>query len=42
LLGDTSVWDAVVATTAYARSLQWQDARIDIETAAGKMLRLAA
>jgi hypothetical protein len=39
LLTETSVWDAVVATTAYARSLQYQDARIDIETTAGKMLR---
>jgi Domain of unknown function (DUF932) len=42
LMTETSVWDAVVATTAYARSLQYQDARIDIETTAGKMLKLAA
>lgn len=42
LMTETSVWDAVVATTAYARKLQYQDARIDIEMAAGKMLRLAA
>lgn len=42
LLTETSVWDAVVATTAYARNLQYQDARIDIETTAGKMLKLAA
>lgn len=42
LLTETSVWDAVVATTAYARSLQYQDARIDIETAAGKMLKQVA
>ncbi len=42
LLNECSVWDAVVAATAYARSLQYQDARISVETAAGKMLRLAA
>lgn len=41
LLDDCSVWDAVVATTAYARGLQYQDARIDIERAAGKMLLAA-
>jgi hypothetical protein len=27
---------------AYARGLQYQDARIDIETTAGKMLRAVA
>ena len=42
LLDECSVWDAVVAATAYARTLQYQDARISVETAAGKMLRLAA
>lgn len=42
LLDGCSVWDAVVAATAYARGLQYQDARIDIERAAGKMLKLAA
>jgi hypothetical protein len=36
-----SIWDAVVATTAYARSLQYQDARIEIEREAGKMLLAA-
>lgn len=40
-LNSSSIWDAVVATTAYARGLQYQDARIDIERAAGKMLKLA-
>lgn len=42
LMDGCSVWDTVVAATAYARSLQYQDARIDIERAAGKMLQLAA
>lgn len=42
LLNDCSVWDAVVAATAYARGLQNQDARVEIERAAGKMLKLAA
>lgn len=37
----SSIWDAVVATTAYARSLQYQDARIEIERDAGKMLLAA-
>lgn len=38
----TSVWSAVVAATAYARTLQYQDARIDIERVAGKMLQEVA
>ena len=42
LVNDCSVWDAVVAATAYARSLQYQDARVAIEREAGKMLKLAA
>jgi Domain of unknown function (DUF932) len=41
LMTDTSVWDAVVAATAYARSLQYQDARVAIEREAGKMLLAA-
>lgn len=41
LLDDCSVWDAVVAATAYARGLQYQDARIDIEREAGRMLLAA-
>jgi hypothetical protein len=41
LIDDCSVWDAVVAATAYARSLQYQDARVVIEREAGKMLMAA-
>ena len=41
LLNDCSVWDAVVAATAYARSLPYQDARVSIEREAGKMLMAA-
>jgi hypothetical protein len=41
-LTSSSIWDAVVATTAYARSLEYQDARIGVEREAGKMLKLAA
>jgi hypothetical protein len=41
LLDGCSIWDAVVASTAYARGLQYQDARIDIERVAGKMLQAA-
>jgi hypothetical protein len=42
LLNDCSVWDAVVAATAYARGLQYQDARVGIEREAGKMLMAVA
>ena len=38
LVNECSVWDAVVAATAYARGMVYQDARVDIERAAGKML----
>lgn len=41
LMDDCSVWDAVVAATAYARGLQNQDARVEIERTAGKMLLAA-
>jgi len=37
-----SIWDAVVAATAYARSLQYQDERVTIEREAGRILQLAA
>lgn len=38
----SSIWDAVVGITAYARGIEYQDARVDIERAAGKILQLAA
>jgi hypothetical protein len=38
----TTVWDTVIAATAYARGLQYQDARVAIEREAGRMLKLAA
>ena len=41
LVNDCSVWDAVVAATAYARGLQYQDQRVAIEREAGKMLLAA-
>jgi hypothetical protein len=31
-------WDAVTAATAYAKSISWQDARVDIERKAGEIL----
>jgi hypothetical protein len=37
-----SIWNTVVGVTAYARGLQYQDARVDVERAAGKILQLAA
>jgi hypothetical protein len=37
-----SLWDAATGATAYARSITHQDARVDIEREAGKILDLAA
>lgn len=37
-----SIWDAVVGITAYARGIQYQDARVGLEREAGKILQLAA
>lgn len=37
-----SLWDAATAATAYARGMSYQDARVDIEREAGKILDLAA
>ena len=42
LLDDCSVWDSVVAATAYARRLQYQDQRVAIEREAGRMLLTAS
>lgn len=41
-LTSSSIWDAVVGITAYARGIEYQDTRVDIERAAGKILQLAA
>lgn len=35
-----TVWDAVTAATAVARSIPNQDARVDLEREAGKLLNL--
>lgn len=37
-----TVWDAVTGATAYARSIRHQDARVDVERTAGKLLDLVA
>jgi hypothetical protein len=37
-----TLWDAATGITAYARGIQWQDARVTLERAAGKVLDLAA
>jgi hypothetical protein len=37
-----TIWDAVQASTAYAKSLAHIDARVEIETRAGKLLELVA
>jgi Domain of unknown function (DUF932) len=37
-----TVWDAVTGITAYARGLQYQDARVDLEREAGKILDMAS
>jgi hypothetical protein len=41
-LNSSSIWDAVVGITAYARGKQYQDERVGIEREAGKILKLAA
>lgn len=35
-----TLWDVATAATAYARGIEWQDTRIDLERAAGKVLDL--
>jgi hypothetical protein len=37
-----TVWDFVQGFTAYARGFDWVDARVDLETRAGKLMDLAA
>lgn len=37
-----TLWDAVTGATAYARGVQYQDDRVDLERAAGKILDLTA
>lgn len=37
-----TLWDAATGITAYARGVQYQDQRVDLERAAGKVLDLAA
>jgi hypothetical protein len=37
-----TVWDAATAATAYARTIEHQDARVALERKAGELLRLAA
>jgi hypothetical protein len=36
-----TLWDVTTAATAYARGIQYQDERVDIERAAGKVMALA-
>lgn len=36
-----SIWDIVNGVTAYARSIPYTDARVDIETKAGKLMQFA-
>lgn len=37
-----TLWDATTGVTAYARGLQYQDARVELEREAGKILNMAA
>jgi hypothetical protein len=37
-----SLWDVATGVTAYARAIQYQDQRVDLEREAGKILNLAA
>lgn len=40
--GGRSIWDIVNGVTAYARTIPHTDARIDVESKAGKLMNLAA
>lgn len=37
-----TLWDAVTGTTAYAKTIDWQDERVKVERQAGDILQLAA
>lgn len=37
-----TLWDVTTAATAYARSITWQDDRVELERKAGEVLQLAA
>ena len=37
-----TLWDATTGVTAYARGIQWQDERVDLERQAGRILDMAA
>ena len=37
-----TLWDAATGVTAYARGIEYQDARVDIEREGGRILKLAA
>lgn len=37
-----TLWDVTTAATAYARSIKWQDERVEMEREAGKIMKLAA
>jgi hypothetical protein len=37
-----TIWDVTTAATAMARSIKWQDERVEVEREAGKLLALAA
>lgn len=37
-----TLWDVTVGATAYARTIEWQDERVDIERKAGAVMALAA
>jgi hypothetical protein len=37
-----TLWDVTTAATAYARTIEWQDARVDMERQAGEVLAMAA
>jgi hypothetical protein len=37
-----TLWDAVTGATAYARSIPWNNERVEFETTAGELLELVA
>jgi hypothetical protein len=36
-----TLWDAAVGATAYAKGIKWQDERVEVERAAGRIMRSA-
>lgn len=38
----STIWDAVTGITAYAKTISWQDERVEVERKAGQIMKLAS